>query len=298
MVDRAISLLDAKPMTLTVTTGLSAQKAGHPINVVFDGATLLRMIRATLTKSGGASIGTIPRLVQQVLDGHLQGDDPAVVLLAGDDGYCVGFEPRCETAPALGVDLTIICRDLAPFAEQAAVAQSSEPVDEPSDVFDEPDPGFADLFGHNPHLAACPIWDVPVDPTVAEPIANDVPLFVEVGRFDPFEGPIGDVRAALKGMSRLAVLDIPTMSYNVFGEFECPRTFYIAWICPPWRGGVRYELPDRAAAAQFQSVPVRRRLDRRNTVSPGDTGPRSGHGVGVASDGSESARGSRSPATR
>jgi pimeloyl-ACP methyl ester carboxylesterase len=218
----AIVRLDAKPVSIDVTTTVAAIQAGHPIHVIIDGAALVRFIRASLSADGGQGAGDITHTVRAVLDGKLTADDQVAVSLASDAGDCLGLLPLCE-GMNFGVLYSIVCQDMAPQIDPSRLQTSIAGR-----------PAYADVFDPSPLLAACDVWP-PGHPGTdsAGSVTGGVPTLVFHGAFDPFSAPPSDLGRAVNGIDNVFVLEVPNQSYNAIGFNDCGVAIRNAWIDAP-----------------------------------------------------------------
>lgn len=206
-VSTALDRFEAKPVTVAART-----PGGGSTPVRFDAGRLLQVLRHQLT---GDSVGGlyraegVPVLLSAVLDGRT--DELAVLAdaLVGDDPYCDGYVSGCsrDGRGLNGVDLTVLCRDIAPFA--------ADPVFTPARS------GFATAFDDSPYWEVCARWPVaPAEGDVAAPVVSDVPVLAMVGAFNPSVRP-STVRTGLSGFHRLTVLVDPAGGSNVMPRTDC-----------------------------------------------------------------------------
>jgi hypothetical protein len=222
MIRDAITRLDAKPVTLDVTTTVAAIQAGHPIRVVIDGAALVRFIRGSLAADGGQGASDVPRTVRAVLDGKLDADSQVAVRLASDAGDCLGLLPLCDVIN-FGALYSIVCRDMATQIDQSSLNAS---IDGRS--------AYADVFAPSPLMAPCDVWPTGhPDPAPSGPVTGGTPTLIMRGAFDPFSSPPSDINHAVNGLSNVFVLEIPNQSYNALGFNECGLPIRNAWIDAP-----------------------------------------------------------------
>jgi len=222
-VDEAVAKLDAHPLTFDVNGIPAATQLGRPIRVVVDGAALLRWIRASLSTDGGGNAGFVVRDVLRVLDGKVTATDPLVAALASDPGDCLGLYPGCERM-TFGALYSIVCRDIGPSVDRAAIDQAVRGRS-----------AWAQLFDPAAILAPCDAWSVaPAGqaPAAGSPTAGVRSLLMS-GALDPFTIPSAQLAAAVAGDPAATVLEIPNQSYNVLGYTECPRTIRNAWLDLP-----------------------------------------------------------------
>jgi pimeloyl-ACP methyl ester carboxylesterase len=118
----------------------------------------------------------------------LDPDDPATLIYVASD---VRIQPAWGiwelipqnstsdlTSYAFGAHLSAVCRDEAPFADPADLAEAATV------------PLFGPFLGRHADLEACDVWDVePAPPAADEPVASDVPFLVLAGDFDTVSSP-------------------------------------------------------------------------------------------------------------
>jgi pimeloyl-ACP methyl ester carboxylesterase len=203
----ALDRLEAAPVTVAARA-----PGGGSTPVLVDAGRLLQVLRHQLT---GDSVGGlyraegVPVLLSAVLDGRTEELALLADALVGDEPFCNGYVTRCsrDGRGVSGVDLTVLCRDIAPFAPK--------PVPSPGRS------GFATAFDDSPYWDVCASWPVtPADADVAESIVSDVPVLAVVGAFNPSVRP-STVRAGLRGLDRLTVLVDPAGGSNVMPRTDC-----------------------------------------------------------------------------
>lgn len=221
-VSEAIAQLDAKPVTATDQGSLAAAEAGHPIDVVIDGAMFLRILREALAYEGGQSIPLLPATVFGVLDGRVPEATLSIASpITGRAALCVGYRPFCSgSAISHGTYYSVLCHDEVPFVERGSLASAAGG-----------DPAFQEDFVSNPYLDVCETWDVGrADPSMHQPVTSNIPTLIFVGEFDPFDS-VPQVRAGAVTLSNASVVEVPGQTYNnPRGFIECPLTIRNAWI--------------------------------------------------------------------
>jgi pimeloyl-ACP methyl ester carboxylesterase len=216
----ALAELDAHPVTVTNTTGALAQGAGAPVEIRIDGGTLLRVVRSILGGDGPANVAELPSSIALAAGGDVT--DQLVRILGNDRTLCAGYRPICLHGGSfsLGAYLSILCRDDAPFLDQAAVDA-------------DPTPAYHTVFGDNPYLAACVPWAVPpADDVVHQPLGGSLPLLVLVGQFDAFV-PDLLVTQSLSNRLNTYLVRVPAQTHNVIGFTECAIAIRNAWVDDP-----------------------------------------------------------------
>jgi pimeloyl-ACP methyl ester carboxylesterase len=192
-------------------------------SVTVDAGKFLRAARLVLGGDGPENLTRLPEMIAAAAHGRM---DPELVnIVANDPLFCSGYRPSCTGGAqgfGLGVYLTVLCRDEAPFIDHAALAR---------EVGD--DPAFEAVFLHDPYLAACEEWNVPpADPAVHEPVRTDVPELLLSGQFDSFSPPPMALEAT-KTSSSAWVLEIPGQTHNTLGFSDCPIGIRNEWIRDP-----------------------------------------------------------------
>lgn len=222
LLSRATARLDAHPVTFVAKSGYVADLAGHPVQVVVDGAKLLRVVRLALGGPGPEYIPQLPATIAAAAKGDVSGQ--LATILSGDPTLCAGYRPTCpqQSGFSWGLYLSIFCRDVAPFIDRTAL-----------DAAIHGDPTYRSFFEDDPYLAACRFWDVPpADPTVATPVAVTTPTLIMTGQFDSFS-PFGLAQEAASTLPGAFVLQVPTQTHNVMGYDECPIQIRNAWVQHP-----------------------------------------------------------------
>ena len=129
---------------------------------------------------------------------------------------CLGYRSPCLPAHryAAGVELTMLCRDIAPFSEAERPALG---------------PGFREAFSQSPYWHLCNSWPVaPAAADVAQPPASDVPTLVTIGRLAPYS-PASVVRPALRGLTAASYVVDPGGAHNVVPR-PCVEKVRNAWL--------------------------------------------------------------------
>ena len=214
--DRAVRGLDDRPISIDMTSSTD----GVPVAVLLDGVRFARGARNQLAAAGGAEVDGLLDTAADAAAGRVGPDNPVMPALTVHDALCIGYVPNCQRI-VHGSLFATACAEVLPFVDPEEMLDAGRSV-----------PGMAGLFETNPFFAACEVWDVPPDPTVAEPIETAIPILVMVGRFDPFTGPAADLARAT-GLRHAVVLEVGAHSYNVFGYNECPRQVRREWLDDP-----------------------------------------------------------------
>ncbi|HZY26965.1 MAG TPA: alpha/beta fold hydrolase [Jiangellaceae bacterium] len=213
----AVTQLDTHPVTVDVE-----DTGGQSIRVILDGALLVRTVRQLMASSGGRNLPEVPQLIAHVLSGApISATPPAVFRLASDEGVCFGYVPLCEGRLTHGLYYSLVCHDVVPFADLASAAAAGEP------------DGYSDAYRNHPYVDVCDVWDVgEAAAEIAEPVASDAPVLIEIGAYDPYVR-LEEVERGTTGLTHAYPVEVPNHSYNVFGFYECPRNIRRAWLDRP-----------------------------------------------------------------
>jgi pimeloyl-ACP methyl ester carboxylesterase len=207
----ALDRLEAAPVTVAARA-----PGGGSTPVLVDAGRLLQVLRHQLT---GDSVGGlyraegVPVLLSAVLDGRTEELALLADALVGDEPFCNGYVTRCsrDGRGVSGVDLTVLCRDIAPFVAEPERSPGRSPGRS----------GFAAAFDDSPYWAVCASWPVtPAGADVAAPVVSDVPVLAMVGAFNPSVRP-GALRAgAARARSADRLVD-PAGGSNVMPRTDC-----------------------------------------------------------------------------
>jgi pimeloyl-ACP methyl ester carboxylesterase len=218
---RATSGLDAHPASFVSKDGAIATGVGAPLTVGVDGGKLLRIVRSSLGLT--QTIPWVPSMIAAAADGRII--PPAREILENDPAFCSGYRPGegCSGPDfSLGVYLTVLCRDEVPFVDRAALTDSFRG-----------DPAYETVFGSNPYVEACTVWDVPPGGAVmGEPVTADIPVLILIGQFDP-HSPTAVAEEAATGLSNAYVVEVPAQGHNVLGTGDCAVSIRNAWVEHP-----------------------------------------------------------------
>jgi pimeloyl-ACP methyl ester carboxylesterase len=218
---QATARLDAQPATFVSRDGAIAADLGRPLRIRVDGGKLLRVVRSSLGLTQW--IPSLPRMIAAAAQGTITA--PAMEILEGDPAFCSGYRPGegCSGPDfSLGVYLTVLCRDQAPFVDRSTLADSLRG-----------DAAYQAVFGSNPYLDACSAWDVPAaEAVMGEPVTGDVPVLILTGQFDP-HSPTPVAEEAASKLSRAFVVEIPGQGHNVLGTGDCAVSIRNAWVARP-----------------------------------------------------------------
>jgi len=211
----AESSLQAHPVTVTAKNA-----AGTTAIVRMDGAGLLRAVRSILSGLGPDRVWRLPAEIAAAAHGDLTW---AASELAGRPTLCAGYRPVCVGLPhSLGVYLTILCRDEAPFVDRASLTSAAAG-----------NGALTEAFVDSPYLAACGVWKVPAaDASVHRPVTVAIPILVMLGQFDPFASP-SITRTLAQSLAHAFVIEFPTLNHNVIGYADCAIAVRNAWVDRP-----------------------------------------------------------------
>jgi pimeloyl-ACP methyl ester carboxylesterase len=207
--ERAITGLERRPLHGSVTV---------------DAGKLLRVARFTLGGDGPENLTRLPAIIAAAAHGRI--DPQLAEIVANDPLFCAGYRPSCTGVGvqrfSLGVYLTVLCRDEAPFIDPAALTREAGG-----------DPTLEAVFVRDPYLAACKEWNVPpADSAVHQAARTDVPQLILLGRFDSFS-PLPVAKEAAKTFGNAWVLEVPGQTHNALGFSDCPIGIRNAWIQDP-----------------------------------------------------------------
>jgi pimeloyl-ACP methyl ester carboxylesterase len=220
LLDRALTGLDAEPMRIELPTA-----HGHR-SMLLDSAMLVRWLRQLLSDGSSGPLfapASVPGLLSAVVERRTDRLRAiATQFVQDDDPLCLGYRPKClaNQHPALGVELGVLCGDVAPNARHTIAAR-------------QPD-GFAAAFDGSPWWDLCRAWPIDASPAaVASPPAWDGPVLVAFGRFDPYT-PQPQVRRDLAGLTGASYMEDPAAGYNVLPN-PCLVDVRNAWLNRPYQ---------------------------------------------------------------
>jgi hypothetical protein len=219
---------------------LSVDRQGQSVPVLLDPGLLARALRQMLSDGGSSgplfAAGSIPSVLAAVVaKRERELSSMFAQFLRYEDPLCLGYRTPCLPAVtvALGVELSMLCRDIAPFSVGPRPRLRL---------------GFDDAYEDSPWWWVCDSWPVgSADPTVATPPASDVPTLVALGRFAPYS-PEPATRRALAGLTAASYVTDPERPHNVlprpcaagvrnrwtdkpepFTDNPCPKESEISW---------------------------------------------------------------------
>jgi pimeloyl-ACP methyl ester carboxylesterase len=201
--DRAIRRFDAHPVTDRIS--------GVQIRV--DGARLLRDLRNLFASLGDISV---VNHLPATIDALATASDPASSLraLAAPEitapTFCTGYLPFCSGLSSQGAYYSVLCRNIAPFANTNA----------PEGISSDGAAWTSD-YVKGPYQDVCGVWDVaPADGSTTASVSSPVPVLVFNGELDPFGST--DVRQEIGGLSKAFLLDLAVRSHPVASLPPCP----------------------------------------------------------------------------
>ena len=234
LLDKAMTSLRSEPLRLSVDL------QGDRVPILLEPGLLARALRQMLSDGGSSgplfAAGSIPSVLAAVVT-RRKGDLSSMFaqFLRYEDPLCLGYRTPCLPAMtvALGAELSMLCRDIAPFSVEPRTRLG---------------PGFDDAYEDSPWWWVCDSWPVgPADPTVAAPPVSNVPTLVALGRFPPYS-PEPAIRRALAGLTAASYVTDPERPHNVlprpcaagvrnrwvdmpmpFSDSPCPKETPISW---------------------------------------------------------------------
>jgi len=200
------------------------QLSAHPIvahtplgGVVVDGGSFLRALQVILAEDPGTDV---PAYIVDAAHHHVGVD--VTTVLATHGSLCAGYRFGCTSDFSIGVYLSVLCRDEAPFVDSSTLQGSATPL-----------PGLAERYGTSPYLAACSAWKMPsASATIHDPVRSAVPVLMVSGQFDPFSPPrltreFGDP------LENSFVIEIPAESHTPVQGGGCAIRIRDSWIQNP-----------------------------------------------------------------
>jgi pimeloyl-ACP methyl ester carboxylesterase len=217
LLGRAIRALERKPARLTLS-GLESA-----VRVRLDPPLLVRFLRQLLSDASKGPFfrpTSVPAALTAVVERQWSALRPelGLALLYGGPS-CAGYRPFCLPAhrPFAGVELTVLCRDVAPFA---ATARNHLPA------------GFREAFDEGPWHTACDAWRVdPSREAVSKLPEWDGPVLVATGQFDPYTDD-QELRRSLAGLTQASYVTDPAFGFNPMPR-PCVSAVRNAWLDNP-----------------------------------------------------------------
>jgi hypothetical protein len=217
--DQAVDRLAREPLRSRRPVRVNASE--DAVDVTVDAAKLLRAARFALGGDGPANLRKLPAIIAEAAHGRIH---PALAgIVASDPGWCFGYLPLCtgQEDYALGVYLTVFCRDQLPLLDRARL-----------DVEIDGDPVYESVFGRSPFLDACGAWDVAPARTAPPAGLNGTPALLLPGQFDSFS-PADAVRAWTEGLDGVTTVPVPGSTHNTLGFSECAISTRNKWAADP-----------------------------------------------------------------
>jgi pimeloyl-ACP methyl ester carboxylesterase len=185
----------------TTLDQLAANPAMIPLNdgskFLFDADFMIELVFA-ICYSGDA-IPYVPEIIEELHDAQFTEIANAVSAAVQGQGKL-----------ALGMNLSVVCREMAPFTSRQAIAQANA---------DLP-PALAAHFGSPEQLDMCDQWNVAAAaPLEHQSIASDLSSLVLSGSFDPVTPPTWGKLAA-QTLSKGTFLEVASEAHGVF-ESPC-----------------------------------------------------------------------------
>lgn len=200
--------LDLHPVEAHTPTG----------DVLVDGGAYVRGVEAVLEDSD--ELSRFPALVSSAR--HRRIDPDIAMVLASRGSLCPGYRYDCLPHFSVGVYLTVLCRDEAPFMDPSSLERATTRV-----------PGLDAALGANPYLAACPAWKVsPAAPTVHAPVDASVPVLTVTGRSDAFSPP-SLTRELARSLANPFPIEVPDSTHNPLERTGCQLEIRDAWLEHP-----------------------------------------------------------------
>jgi pimeloyl-ACP methyl ester carboxylesterase len=217
LLDRAMASLEWRPLHLQV------DHDGKLTSVVLDPGLLARALRQLLSDGGSSGpffrLGHLPALLEDVVHRRPSLTADVATMLRYDDGLCLGYRTPClpVATTSLPVELTLLCRDIAPFSQQEPPALGA---------------GFREAYSQGLPWDLCSVWPVTArTPEVADRPASDVPTLVALGSYAPYS-PERAVRRDLSGLSEASYVTAPGRTHNVLPG-PCVADVRQEWLQDP-----------------------------------------------------------------
>lgn len=191
------------------------------VDVVVDDAKLLRFVRYSLGGEGPQNLTRLPHLITEAASGNL---DPHLAdLVARDPVFCAGYRPQCLNMDgfALGVYLTVFCKEALPGVDQAALRTA---------VANKP--AYEQVFARSPYVKACAPWNTPGAEASTPANPNGTPLLLLPGQFDSFSRPEWS-EAYSRDWEQTWTFTVPNNTHNTLGYDECGVSVRNAWAESP-----------------------------------------------------------------
>jgi pimeloyl-ACP methyl ester carboxylesterase len=217
LLGQAMRALERKPVRLTLP-GLESA-----VRVRLDPPLLVRFLRQLLSDASKGPFfrpTSVPAALTAVVERQWSALRPelGLALLYGGPS-CAGYRPFCLPAHRsfAGVELTVLCRDVAPFA---ATARNNLPG------------AFREAFDEGPWHTACDAWRVDPSPDAVSKLPEwDGPVLVATGQFDPYTDD-QELRRSLAGLTQASYVTDPAFGFNPMPR-PCVSAVRNAWLDNP-----------------------------------------------------------------
>jgi pimeloyl-ACP methyl ester carboxylesterase len=183
--------LALKPAAISLTDGST---------FLLDADFVIDLVRGICYSA--QAIPFVPEVIEELHDGQFAGIAAALSTAIQAQGSSL----------AVGMNLSVVCREIAPFTSREAIAQAGT---------DLP-PELSAHFG-SADLDTCDVWKVaPAASIEHEPITSALPSLVLSGGFDPVTPPAWGKLAA-STLARSTYLEVSSEAHGVF-ESPCAAT--------------------------------------------------------------------------
>ena len=212
----AVARLQSDPARVPLPSG---------VNLLVDGAMLLRLVRQQMMSTGVDVIGQVPaasRRSRTVTFPPLMRS--LLASAAGGQAYCPGYLPTCLPSLGLyqGAYYSILCEDIAPFVNSEVPERLARD-----------DPAYVEAFVDSPYREVCPAWPIePSDPMVAQPVASAVPTLIVLGSLDPMS-TVPYSQQSASGLRSSWTVVVPGFGHGVTGASRCIQDIRRAWLEQP-----------------------------------------------------------------
>ncbi len=220
-----IDRLNAQPATVVNRAGAShAVTGGDVMSLIF-----------TLSYSA-AALAAVPEIIAQFSEGNF----------SVFEGFAFGEPaPGAESTFSLGMYLSVVCSDFAPFSSIEATMQAEKKLP----------PSLVQVLGATGILAECGTWNVaPALPEEHLAAASDVPTLVLSGFHDPVTPPEWASLAATT-LTHSQLLNFKNVAHGIISETCAGSLMNTYWNDPS--GDPSGQCRNRDLSLQF-SVPPRR----------------------------------------
>lgn len=204
--------LDGTPLQVTVVQ----PETGETVDVTLDFATFVGVLMTHLSFQPGVEL--VPLFIAAV-------DDASAGRRALTDGQwrdLLGPGLLQGGGLAVGLHLSVLCREVAPLTDFAATAARAE---ETKGMFSPRDLGV--------YRGQCEAWQAgAARPDFGAPVESDIPALLLIGEYDPLTPPYWTAAAA-GGLSNGRAIAFPGAAHDVIGTSLCAQTIVSAFIRDP-----------------------------------------------------------------